>query len=152
LSDDFAITWGGAPWLDLQALDGVTVTFAMKTQPVLSAANALVDLTLESLAVTASFTPGTPAGPVESDVFTALQVQGLGAFPGRGLSGTAHTLDVAGEHLWLRLPLAQMTAAPLTFDVTHPRVGKLVFTAGRALLGTVNPEQALASLTEGEPS
>jgi hypothetical protein len=151
LSDDFAITWGGTPWAELQALDGVTVTFAMKTAAVLSAANGLVDLTLESLAVTASFTPGTPDGPVEADVLAALQVQGATATPGRALSATGHTLDVAGEHLWLRLPLAQLTAGPLRYDVAHPRVGKLVFTAGRALLGLVEAEEVLVSLTEGEP-
>jgi hypothetical protein len=151
LADDYEITWGAAPWANLQARDGVKVRFAMKTAPVLSAANALLDVTLESLAVTVSLTPGTPAGPVETDVFAALQVQGANAFPGRTLSATAQTLDVAGEHLWLRLPLAQLTAGPLTYDAVHPRVGELVFTAGRALLGTVEPAAALASLTEGEP-
>jgi hypothetical protein len=151
LSDDFEITWGGAPWLNLQALDGVAVKFAMKTTAVMSAANGLLDLTLAALAVTASFVPGTPGGLAEADVFAGLQVQGADALPGRALSATAQTLDVAGEHLWLRLPLAQLTAAPLTYDATHPRVGALVFTAERALLGTENPAQVLAGLTEGEP-
>jgi hypothetical protein len=151
LSDDFEITWGGTPWVNLQALDGVKVHFAMKTSPVLSDANALLDLTLDSLEVTASFMPGTSDGPVENDVFAALQLQGADALPGRALSATAQTFDVAGEHLWLRLPLAQLTASPLTYDVVHPRVGELVFTAERALLGAFNPLQALATLTEGEP-
>jgi len=149
LSDDFEITWSSAPWMKLQALDGVKVHFAMKTSPVISAANALLDLTLDSLAVTASFTPGTPAGPVEADVFEALQVQA--SLPGRLLSAGAWTLDVAGDHLWLRLPLAQLTQGPLTFDATHPRVGELVFTAGRALLGTEAEPEDLVSLTEGMP-
>jgi hypothetical protein len=155
LGDDFEITWGaggtgsGAPWVSLRARDGVRVHFAMKTSPVVSAANALLDLTLDSLAVEARFTPGTPGGPAESDVFEALQVQG--ALPGRLLSLGAQTLDVAGEHLWLRLPLAQLTRGPLTFDAAHPRVGELVFTAGRALLGIDDGAEALVSLTEGEP-
>jgi hypothetical protein len=160
LADDFEITWGaggtgsGAPWTKLRALDGVKVHFAMKTSPVVSAANALLDLTLDSLAVTARFTPGTPGAPavgsiVEADVFEVLQVQG--ALPGRLLSTGAQTLDVAGERLWLRLPLAQLTEGPLTFDAVHPRVGELVFTAGRALLGAEAGLEALVSLTEGEP-
>jgi len=152
LSDDFEITWGGAgssPWVNLQALDGVKIHFAMKTTPVISAANALLDLTLDSLAVTASFTPGTPSGPVESDVFAALQVQG--ALPGRLLSAGAHTLDIAGEHLWVQLPLAQLTAGPLTFDAVHPRVDELVFTATRALLGAESSLDPLVTLTEGMP-
>ena len=68
-------------------------------------------------------------------VFEALQAQGADSLPGRLLSAEAKALDVAGEHLWLRLPLAQLTQGPLTFDAVHPRVGELVFTAGRALLG-----------------
>jgi hypothetical protein len=152
LADDFEITWGATPWVKLRARDGVKVHFAMKTTPVISAANALLDLTLDSLAVEARFAPGTPGGPAESDVFSALQVQGTGEIlPGRLLSAGAQTLDVAGEHLWLRLPLAQVTQGPLTFDAVHPRVGELVFTAGRALLGTDSPPKPLVSLTEGAP-
>jgi hypothetical protein len=152
LSDDFEITWGGAPWANLQALDGVTVRFAMKTKPVLSAANALIDLTLESLTATASFTPGTPAGPVEADIFAALQAQGAGALPGRLRSQGANALNVAGEHLYLRMPLAQLTAGPLTFDSTHPRVGELVFTATRVLLAAEPELDQLVGLSEGEPN
>ena len=146
LADDFQITWGGAgstgsaPWMNLRARDGVRVHFAMKTSPVMSAANALLDLTLESLAVTVSFAPAV-GGIAETDVFQGLQVQG--STPGRLLSFGAQTLDVVGEHLWLRLPLAQVTQGPLAFDAVHARVGELVFTAERALLS------ALA--TVGEP-
>ena len=152
LSDDFEITWGGAgsgPWANLRALDGVSVTFAMKSSPVISAANAVVDLTLDSLAVTASFIPATPSGPVEADVFAALQVQG--ALPGRLLSQGGHSFEVAGEHLFLRMPLAQLTQGPLRFDATHPRVGELVFTATRVALGAEPMLDGLVSLSEGEP-
>lgn len=155
LSDDFEITWGGslesAPWGALQALDGVKVHFAMKSSGVVSAAQALLDMTLDSLAVSVRFTPGSPRGPGEPDVFGALQVQGADATPGRLLSTAARTLDIAGEHLWLRLPLAQVIAGPLTFDATKPRVGELVFTATRALLGSGAAVETLAALTEGEP-
>ena len=154
LSDDFEITWGAGgtgsgPWMQLRAMDGVTVKFAMKSSPVISAANAVVDLTLDSLAVTASFIPATPSGPVEADVFAALQVQG--ALPGRLLSQGGHSFEVAGEHLFLRMPLAQLTQGPLRFDATHPRVGELVFTATRVALGAEPMLDGLVSLSEGEP-
>jgi len=152
LADNFQIAWGasgGSPWFNLRARDGVAVRFAMKTSPVLSAANALVDMTLEELAVSARFTPASPSGPAESDVFSALQVTAL---PRRLLSLGAQTLDVAGEHLWLRLPLAQLSMGPMSFDAVHARLGELVFTAGRALLGTSAPAVALAGLSEGEPT
>ena len=154
LADDFEITWGagsGAPWRTLRALDGIKIHLAMETSPVRSAANALLDVTLDSLVVSVRFSPSTPSGPVEADVFAGLQVQGADAMPGRLLSTAARTLDVAGEHLWLRLPLAQLTAGPLTFDAVHPRVGELVFTAGRALLGSGAAAETFATLTEGEP-
>lgn len=157
LADDFEITWGGTgsgPWVKLRAMDGVRVRFAMKTRPVMSAANALLDLTLDSLAVEARFVPASPGAPAEgsiaeADVFAALQAQG--ALPGRLLSEGAQTLDVAGGHLWLCLPLAQLTRGGLEFDAAHPRVGELVFTAGRALLAAEGAAEALATLTEGEP-
>jgi hypothetical protein len=147
LSDDFQITWNGSPWVKLRARDGVTVQFAMKSRPVMSAANALLDMTLESLTVTASFIPATPGGPAEADVFAGLQAQG--ALPSRLLSQNAATLQIAGEHLWLQMPLAQLTRGPLTFDATNPRVGELVFTATRALMTAEGNLAALAGLSEG---
>ena len=150
LADDFAITWGGAPWLKLRARDGVRIHFALQTKPVVSNANALLDLTLERLDVEARFSPATPSGPAEVDLVAALQLQGANALPGRLLSATANTLDVAGDHLWVRLPLAQLVRGELAFDAVHPRLGELTFMAERAWLGTGLPA-ALVSLTEGMP-
>jgi hypothetical protein len=129
----------------------VTLKFTTKVSVVTSAANALLDLSLESLTVTASFTPATPAGPVEADVIAALQLQAAGATPGRPLSQSAHALSIAGEHLNVRLPLAQLTAAPLTYDAAHPRVGELVFTATRVLLAAEPMLDPIVSLSEGAP-
>jgi hypothetical protein len=154
LADDFQITWGAgspgsSPWMNLRARDGVKVHFAMKASPVLSAANALLDMTLDSLGIEVRFIPATPDGPAESDVFEALQVQG--SPPGRLLSTGAQTLDIFGQHLWVRLPLAQLTRGPLAFDTVHSCVGELVFAAGRALLGIDATAEVLASLSEGMP-
>ena len=101
----------------------------------LSAANALLDMTLESLAVTAQLSrPARRAVRPRRMCSRRCRSQGVVA-RGRLLSAGARTLDIAGEHLWLRLPLAQLTAGPLRFDATHPRVGELVFTATRAVMG-----------------
>jgi hypothetical protein len=145
------VAWGASPWVKLKALNGVTVKFAMKARPVMSAANALLDLTLASLFVTASFTPGTPSGPAETDALEALQVAGIYASPSRLLSAGARTLDIGGEHLWVQLPLAQLTEVPLLYDATKPRLGELVFTSTRALMAAEASSDALAGLTEGEP-
>jgi hypothetical protein len=148
LGDDFRVTWGGAPWAGLRARHGIKIRFTMKTSPVQSAANALLDMTLDSLAITVSFSPAD--GSIsEADIFSALQAQGT--LPGRLLSADAQTLTIAGEHLWLELPLAQLTAGPLAFNAVHPRVGELVFTATRAVLEAEEPAETLATLTEGEP-
>jgi hypothetical protein len=150
LADDYEIVWGDAPpWVELRARDGIEVKFTIKWRPVFSAANALLDFTLESLAVTARFTPASPSGPAEADVFAALQAQR--ALPGRLLSNLASGLVIAGEHLWLNLPLAQLSAGALTFDATHSRVGELVFTATRAGLEAEEGLSGLAMLSEGEP-
>lgn len=150
LADDFAITWGASPWVNLRAHDGVRIHFALKTKPVISDANALLDLTLDQLSVEARFVPATPNGPAEADLIAALQLQGANALPGRPLSTTAQTLDVAGNHLWVRLPLAQLVRGDLAFDALHPRIGELTFVSTRAFLGTGAAAQ-LVSLTEGAP-
>lgn len=150
LADDFTITWGAAPWTNLRARDGIRVRFALKTTSVISDANGSLDLTLDELEVEARFTPATPGGPAEADLIAALQLQGANALPGRLLSTEANTLDIAGEHLFVRLPLAQVTSGELAFDATHGRLGELVFRATRAFLDTEAAEP-LAMLTEGMP-
>ena len=150
LTDDYEIVWGDTPpWLDLRARDGVRVKFALKWRPMLSAANGPLDFTLESLTVTVRFTPASTDGPAETDVFSALQAQG--ALPGRLLSQRAQGLVIAGEHLWVHLPLAQLSAGGLTFDATHARVGELTFLATRAVLEAEQALGEIASLSEGEP-
>jgi hypothetical protein len=149
LTDDFVITWGGAPWVNLRARDGVRIRFGMKTRPVVSDANAVLDLTLEKLEVEARFTPATPGGPGEIDFIEALQLQGASALPGRSLAATGQTLDIAGEHLWVRLPLAQVVAGSLAFDVAQGRMGELTFVAERAFVG--EGAEVLMSLKEGMP-
>ncbi len=129
LADDFAVSWGGAPWLNLRSRDGVKIHFELTTKPVISDANALLDLTLERLAVEVRFMPSSPGGPGEADVFGALQVQG--AWPGRLLSAGAFPLEIAGEHLSVRLPLAQMVRGDLVFDAVRGRVGELMFVGDR---------------------
>ncbi len=150
LADDFVMTWGAAPWLDLRAREGIRIRLALKTKPVMSDANALLDLTLDRLEVEARFTPATSGGPAEADLIAALQLQGANAFPGRLLSMTASTLNIAGDHLFVQLPLAQLTQGELMFDTGHERLGELTFTAERAWLGTGAPAP-LVTLTEGAP-
>jgi hypothetical protein len=149
LADDFAITWGGAPWVNLRARDGVRLRFVMPTRPVLSDANALLDVTLERLEVQATFAPASPNGPAELDVIDALQLQGANALPGRSLAATAERLTIAGTQLCVELPLAQVTRGELLFDAVLPRVGELTFVAERAFLGTGLPAP-LVSFSEGE--
>jgi hypothetical protein len=148
LADDFLITWGAAPWMNLRARDGVRVRFVMPASPVVSDANAVLDWTLDRLEVQAAFTPASPNGPAEVDLIDALQLQGPDALPGRPLSATGETLQIAGNHLWVELPLAQIFLGGLAFDAVRPRLGELTFVSERAFLGSGAPE-ALVSLQEG---
>ena len=141
LSDDYAVTWGAAPWAALRSRDGVRVRFALTSVPVRSDANALLDVTLAKLEVEVRFVPESPMGPGEAEVIAALQVQGVA--PGRLLSNGAEALSVVGEGLAVTLPEAQLISAELDYAGTRPRVGELIFTAGRAFLETA---EALAAV------
>jgi hypothetical protein len=139
LSDDYVLTWGAAPWAALRSRDGVRVRFALTSSPVLSDANALLDVTLAKLDVEVRMVPESPGGPAEADVIAALQLQGAGATPGRLLSTGGEVLTVAGEALGVTLPEAQLMRADLDFAGTRPRLGELVFAAGRAFLAAAEP-------------
>jgi hypothetical protein len=137
LSDDYIMTWGAAPWAGLRSRDGVRVRFALTTAPVLSDANALLDMTLAELTVEVRFVPESPDGPAEADVVAALQLQGVA--PGRLLSSGGQPLTVAGDALSVTLPEAQLVGAELDFAGTRSRLGELVFAAGRAFLAAAEP-------------
>ena len=132
LSDDYVLTWGGAPWAALRARNGFRMRFALKTEPVLSDANALLDLTLAELAVEVAFVPDSPNGPAEADALAALQVQG--ALPGRALSDSAQALSITGDSFALSLPEVQVVRADLDFAAGRGRLGEVVFAAGRAFV------------------
>jgi hypothetical protein len=134
MADDFAITWGGTPWVNLRSREGVRVRFAMTSRPVWSDANGLLDLTLEKLEVRASFVPASPGGPAEADLVAALQWQGANALPGRPLSQTGESLTIAGTEFSVVLPLANVVNGGMNFDFQNPRIGELTFLAERALL------------------
>jgi hypothetical protein len=141
LSDDYVVTWGATPWATLRSQDGIRLHFALTTTPVLSDANALLDLTLANLAIDLRFVPESPAGPAEADVIAALQLQGT--TPGRLLSNEGQPLTVTGDSFSITLPETQLTRAELDFAGTCPRIGELVFAAGRAFLQTA---EALAEV------
>jgi hypothetical protein len=132
LSDDYVLTWGGAPWAALRSRDGFAVRLVMKTAPVISDANALLDLTLAELAVEVRFVPGSPGGPAEADALAALQLQGR--LPGRPLSGGAQELSITGDALALTLPEAQIVRADLAFAANRGRVGEVTLASCRAFL------------------
>ena len=139
LTDDFIITWGGAPWANLRSRDGLRLRSTMTTRPVLSDANALLDLTLERLQVFASFIPTTPGGPAESDLMGALQLQGAEALPGRPLSGQCAPLSIQGQNSSVAFPAAAPMRGGLLFDATEGRLGEITFMSERALLTAAQP-------------
>lgn len=146
LADDFVIAWGAAPWLNLRARDGIRLKFHLRTRPVVSDANAQLDLTLDQLNIEATFVPATPEGPGENDVFTALQLEG--GLPGRMLSSRAPTLTLAGDHFVVQLASAELVVVELHDDALVPRLGELTFCATRAFFS--NAPQPLFTLLEGQ--
>ena len=148
LTDDYVVTWGGAPWVNLRSRDGIRLRSTMKTRPVLSDANALLDLTLERLEVTAAFTPATPNGPAEADLISALELQGTNSLPSRPLSAQAQALSIVGQGFSVEFPAATPTRGELLFDATRGRLGELIFKAERVLLTT--GAQTLVAFSDGE--
>jgi hypothetical protein len=144
LSDDYVLSWGAAPWAALRSRDGFRVRFSLVTTPVLSDANALLDVTLASLAVEVRFVPASPSGPDEAAVMAALELQGVA--PGRPLSAGALPLTIAGEALSVTLPEAQLVAGPLEFSAGAGRLGEVVFRAERAVVASSTPAAALAEV------
>jgi len=136
LTDDYVLTWGGAPWTALRAREGFGVSFALRTKPVLSDANAVLDFTLEELAVEVRFIPASPGGPAEADALSALQVS---ATAGRALSDGAQSLSIKGSSLSVTLPEAQVVRADLEFAAGKGRLGECVFASCRALMEAALP-------------
>lgn len=134
LTDDYVLFWGvKAPAPALRSLDGFHVSFSLKTEPVLSDANGVLDVTLVSLAVEVIFMPEARAGgPWDAEALNGFLIA---ADPGHALSASSRMLGLIGDSFSLFLPEAALVRAGVIFSGTADRMTAVVFAAGQGFTG-----------------
>lgn len=121
--------WGvSAPWSSIATFDGWTVDFDLQMAPVTTDAEGIVDMTFQSLAVTAKC---RPVGVTEANVIAALKLQDTGNARGRSLQTGSNDLVISNTGVTVTVKSAQLKAGPLLFGSGTPRVGELTWVATR---------------------
>lgn len=127
--------WGAvAPWSSINTKTGWRVNFAMQLEPIEVDNVGLVTRRYSGLVVTAT---AIPVGITEQDVYTALVLQGSGAYRGRSLGATGINLDLSATGFFCRLYQAALRGGPLMFSSHVDRVGELTWVSTRAISGGV---------------
>lgn len=120
--------WGSSPWNSISTQDGWTVDFDLQLAPVTTDADGLVDMTFQSLAVTARC---RPLGITEADLVTALRLQGSGNARGRSLQLNSNDLVITGTGAVITVKSAQIKSGPMMFGSGALRIGELTWVATR---------------------
>jgi hypothetical protein len=129
LTQPYTGAWGvSSPWTSITTMEGWQVSFDLKLAPVITDADGLVDMTFESLSVSAKC---RPLGILESDVLAALRVQGAGNARGRSLQTNSNDLVLTGTGAVITLKSAQINKGPLAFGPATLRVGEIEWMATR---------------------
>src|SRR5690606_17102115 len=98
ITQPYTGTWGASPWDNFETEAGFTMTFNMATSNDQADSIGTGMISLSSLAVQVA---GQPIGITETQLATAMKIQGAGAVRGGALSGT--DLDIAGTGVFARL-------------------------------------------------
>ena len=131
LTGEISASWlGSAPWNLFSTKNGWRVRFAMTLTPVEVDSVGIITRRFSNLVVTAH---ATPIGIQESDLQTALYLQGAGAGRGRSLAanGADLKLSAAAGNLGVRIYNAALKGGPEMFSLKLDRVGELTWVATR---------------------
>jgi hypothetical protein len=118
-----------APWNDIQTQDGWTISFALGVDPVTVDSEGTVDMTINSVGVTAKC---TPVGISEANLLAKLPLQGAGIRRGARASDLGADLTISGASAGdpeVVIKNAVLTDGPLQFGATPLRVGEIAFEA-----------------------
>lgn len=133
LTQAYTGVWGAsAPWNSISTSDGWRVAFNLGLTPVTTDADGVVDMTLESLEVTATC---VPLGITEAQLAAALKLQGSGATRGRSLASGASDLVLTGTGAVITVKGAQLKSGPMQFGRGALRVGELGWIATKTFSG-----------------
>jgi hypothetical protein len=131
----YGAAWGSAPWDDFATKTGFTVDFGLTLEPVETDCGGVLTRRLVGMTVSAK---AQPIGISESDLLTALKLQGTGAERGRSLAG--EDLNITGTGVYIRLTAAALVGGPMTYSSRNDRIGELEWRATRTFTsGVANP-------------
>jgi hypothetical protein len=126
-TQEYAGTWGAAPWDAFKFRGPVTLTPTLATEPVGTDGRGDLGLKITGVSAAAS---GIPEGFTEAQMLDILGMQG-GAVA-RGATKTRANLVISGTGVHTTLYNAAATALPQTFAATGPRAGELAWIGARS--------------------
>lgn len=125
----FAFAWGSSPWNAIKTVDGATLNFDLKIEPVTSDEDGKVDYTLSDVGVMAKL---TPIGVTEQNVIDAMKIQGTSAIKrGGAIDANASDFVATGANVSATLHKAALKTSGYRFGATALRLGELGFVSSR---------------------
>jgi hypothetical protein len=142
----YSVAWGAtAPWSALTPKDAIKVSVKVDTDEVATDALGTLTRRLKAVSVTASL---APLNVSESDVLTALKLQGSGAARGAKLTGNNLVITGPASGPLVTVYGAALASGPQSFSTNTERIGSLEFRAQRTFsTGVANPLYALATVS-----
>lgn len=136
LTQPYTFTWGAAPWVGLETVNGFRWSFPMSTEEVGDNTNGPQARRITNIGCRVSC---QPIGLTEQNVIDRLAIQGAGAQIGAELGGVDDFV-MTGTGVTVTAKGAGLLAAPTSFDRSADRIGELEFVANRTFAGAVaNP-------------
>ncbi|MFH0878553.1 MAG: hypothetical protein V2A34_02460 [Lentisphaerota bacterium] len=139
LTQTYAIAWGSAsPWSTIKTMDGVTISFGLKTSPIETDEDGLVDMCVDDVSVSAKL---TPVGVSETQLVDLLKGQGTGAVRGASLATiNSNALNISGTGVYVRIYAAVPKETPMAFERAKNRAGSITFEGVRTVAtGVLQP-------------
>lgn len=130
VTQGYAVAWGSSsPWDSIATEDGVVISSSVKTKPIKTDTDGIVDMIMDSVDVTAKF---VPVGVSETQLIALLKMQGASVLRGASLA-TINTgaFSAIGSGFAVRFASAFPRATPMTFDRSKNRAGEVEFVAAR---------------------
>jgi hypothetical protein len=135
LTQAYVMSWGSSPWDSFRTREGIKVAFNMQITEDKADGIGHYDSIFRSLAVSAK---AMPAGVSQSDVLTAMEIQGANSVQGKRITGT--DLIVTGDGLYFIMYGAGIKTGGLVFSAEKQRVPELEWLASRSVVGgVINP-------------
>lgn len=129
ITQPYSASWGStSPWDAIETEAGWKINFNLQLQPISVDRKGIIDWRYQNLEVMAT---AVPLGPTESDIVTAMKVQGVGAKRGSSLGNGQNDLVITGTGVSVTLTQAAIKTAGFRFGPTVIRNGEVGFLATR---------------------